>query len=191
MMLHNSVNSCPAFLSHRGRPRNSSLSHTLKVSRVQITKLKIRGASRRASPMLSKHSLRLPLNTQWCGSFLTLFATSGREFFLTLFATSGREFFDTFCHFRAGGATPARLEIQGVPPVAVEALLDYCYKDKSVFIVPFIMVMVFGIIATLVSSCVQCFHRTQDTIEKHNLECRIYIVDVAFDTVHLTPTPFT
>ena len=167
-MLHNSVNSCPAFLSHRGRPRNSSLSHTLKVSRVQITKLKIRGASRHASPMLSKHSLRLPLNTQWCGSF-----------------------FDTFCHFRAGGATPARLEIQGVPPVAVEALLDYCYKDKSVFIVPFIMVMVFGIIATLVSSCVQCFHRTQDTIEKHNLECRIYIVDVAFDTVHLTPTPFT
>ena len=35
-------------------------------------------------------------------------------------------------HLRAGGATPARLEIQGVPPVAVEALLDYCYKDKSV-----------------------------------------------------------
>ena len=35
-------------------------------------------------------------------------------------------------HLRAGGVTPARLEIQGVPPVAVEALLDYCYKDKSV-----------------------------------------------------------
>jgi len=31
---------------------------------------------------------------------------------------------------KAGGATPARLEIQGVPPVAVEALLDYCYKDN-------------------------------------------------------------
>ena len=42
MMLHNSVNSCPAFLSHRGRPRNSSLSHTLKVSRVQITNYKIK-----------------------------------------------------------------------------------------------------------------------------------------------------
>ena len=27
---------------------------------------------------------------------------------------------------------PARLEIQGVPPIAVEALLDYCYKDKLV-----------------------------------------------------------
>ena len=159
MMLHNSVNSCPAFLSHRGRPRNSSLSHTLKVSRVQITKLKTNVVK-----TLTQASLKY---------------------------TVVREFFDTFCHFRAGGATPARLEIQGVPPVAVEALLDYCYKDKSVFIVPFIMVMVFGIIATLVSSCVQCFHRTQDTIEKHNLECRIYIVDVAFDTVHLTPTPFT
>ena len=168
-MLH-SVNSCPAFLSHRGRPRNSSLSHTLKVSRVQITNYKIKN-QRCQSP-------RIPNVVK------TLTQAS-------LKYTVVREFFDTFCHFRAGGATPARLEIQGVPPVAVEALLDYCYKDKSVFIVPFIMVMVFGIIATLVSSCVQCFHRTQDTIEKHNLECRIYIVDVAFDTVHLTPTPFT
>ena len=43
--------------------------------------------------------------------------------------------------FRAGGATPARLEIHGVPPVAVEALLDYCYKDKSVIIMDFIMMM--------------------------------------------------
>ena len=33
---------------------------------------------------------------------------------------------------RAGGVNPARLEIQGVPPIAVEALLDYCYKDKLV-----------------------------------------------------------
>ena len=45
---------------------------------------------------------------------------------------------------RAGGATPARLEVQGVPPVAVEALLDYCYKDKYVIVVfAFTMMIIF------------------------------------------------
>jgi len=31
---------------------------------------------------------------------------------------------------KTGTGTPARLDIHGVPPIAVEALLDYCYKDN-------------------------------------------------------------
>ena len=33
-------------------------------------------------------------------------------------------------HTRSAGGGPSKLEIQNVPPVAVESLLQYCYKDR-------------------------------------------------------------
>jgi hypothetical protein len=29
-----------------------------------------------------------------------------------------------------GGSGTSKLEIEGVPPIAVENLLEYCYKDR-------------------------------------------------------------
>ena len=38
---------------------------------------------------------------------------------------------DNFCPcYRSANSSVTKIEIEGVPPIAIEALMEYCYKDR-------------------------------------------------------------